>query len=302
MANNTDTTAAPAPADWRQWRAQREASLVAPHGPLSPVSMLWLDKLPRTTDGAPGRWSHTAGGVHLELDAAGNPHRGGRALNPDHRAGTVTLPAPDTTGYVIDDGDTRIEVARRGERVLVRPRHPGNAARLGYRRTPTFPLTADWVIEADFSAHLPPRPVTVGAVAPGLTHDFTAVGELSFTREGRRHTLLALAASADPADRQVQVIFTDATSGVSTWRDNRQVTAVLDAGPARATRARIDFNRALNFPGAYTNHATCPLPPAGNHLDLAVTAGEQIPDHRREQPAVERTDSTDRTERTSPRP
>lgn len=28
--------------------------------------------------------------------------------------------------------------------------------------------------------------------------------------------------------------------------------------------------------------AACPLPPAGSHLGLEVTAGEQIPDERRE--------------------
>lgn len=288
MANLSDT------ADWQRWRAHRETDLAAPYGVLSPVSMLWLGELPRPTDGAPGRWSHTAAGVRLELGAEENPRYENRALNPEHRAGAVTLPTPDTAGYIVEHHDTRVEVVLRGRRVLVRPRHPDNPIRLGYQRTPTFPPAADWVVEADFFAYLPPRPMTVDAVAAGLSHNFTAVGELSFTREGRRHTLQAFG-TGDPGDRQVQVIFTDATSGVSTWRDNRQVTAVLDAEPAQATRVRIDFNQALNFPGAYTDHATCPLPPVGNHLDLAVTAGEQIPDHRRQPPA-------DRTERTSPRP
>lgn len=37
----------------------------------------------------------------------------------------------------------------------------------------------------------------------------------------------------------------------------------------------LDFNRAYNPPCAFTLFATCPLPPAGNRLDLAINAGEK---------------------------
>ncbi|MCW2523944.1 MAG: hypothetical protein JWO63_2279, partial [Frankiales bacterium] len=43
----------------------------------------------------------------------------------------------------------------------------------------------------------------------------------------------------------------------------------------------LDFNRASNLPCAYTDLATCPLPPAENRLPVAVEAGEQIPYERR---------------------
>ena len=39
----------------------------------------------------------------------------------------------------------------------------------------------------------------------------------------------------------------------------------------------LDFNRAANLPCAYTDLATCPLPPAENRLPIAVEAGEKIP-------------------------
>ena len=42
-------------------------------------------------------------------------------------------------------------------------------------------------------------------------------------------------------------------------------------------RCGIDFNRAHNMPCAYTDFATCPLPPAANTLPFAVEAGEKIP-------------------------
>ena len=39
----------------------------------------------------------------------------------------------------------------------------------------------------------------------------------------------------------------------------------------------LDFNHAVNLPCAYTEFATCPLPPAGNRLPVAVEAGEKTP-------------------------
>jgi len=48
-----------------------------------------------------------------------------------------------------------------------------------------------------------------------------------------------------------------------------------DRGPVT-----LDFNRAVNLPCAFTDLATCPLPPAENHLQIAVEAGEKIPYER----------------------
>lgn len=266
-------------ADWRRWRAHREELLTAPYGPLSPAGMGWLDETPRPVPGAPGRWSQQDGKVILALVASENPRHDGRELNPAGVAGTTTvaLPVPDAGGYAVEDGDARVEIVRRGDRTLVRPRRPDNAAALGYTVTPTFDPDPDWVVAAEFHRYDEPRTVTVGAVWPGLTHRFTAVGDLVFSREGTRHTLQAFATGERSV---VQIIFTDATSGRTTWRDNRQVTATVSED---GVRAGIDFNRAVNFPVAYTGHATCPLPPDGNRLAIEVTAGEKTPEHRTQQ-------------------
>lgn len=280
MANRTDSTDVTDSTfidDWRRWRTAREAALTAAYGPLSPVGMGWLGPGSATVDGAPGRWSRTADTVRLELTGSENPRHDGRELNPGLGCVTVDLPVPDATGYVVEDGETRVEVVRRGDRTLVRPRHPGNAAALGYETTPTFAPDPAWVVPAEFHRYTRPQVVTVGAVTPGLTHRFAAVGDLVFTRDGREHTLQAFATGEEGL---VQVIFTDATAGRTTWRDNRQVNATLRGVGTGGAEATIDFNRAVNFPGAYTAHATCPLPPEGNRLDLEITAGEQTPEHR----------------------
>jgi uncharacterized protein len=69
----------------------------------------------------------------------------------------------------------------------------------------------------------------------------------------------------------------DATSGVSTYPANRSLQ--VDAPDAQGT-VTLDFNRAVNLPCAYTDFATCPLPPAENRLPIAVEAGEKLPYER----------------------
>ncbi len=51
------------------------------------------------------------------------------------------------------------------------------------------------------------------------------------------------------------MLFTDATSGVTTYAANRALK--IDA-PGPDNRVVLDFNRATNLPCAYTDFATCP--------------------------------------------
>ncbi len=69
------------------------------------------------------------------------------------------------------------------------------------------------------------------------------------------------------------ILFTDETSGEETpaWR---VVTARIDGGE----EIRVDLNRAVDFPCAFSLWATCPKPPAGNHLPFPVRSGERAVD------------------------
>jgi hypothetical protein len=64
---------------------------------------------------------------------------------------------------------------------------------------------------------------------------------------------------------------------VTTYPANRSLA--IDA-PAADGSVVLDFNRATNLVCAYTDFATCPLPPAENRLPVAVEAGEKIPYER----------------------
>jgi alkanesulfonate monooxygenase SsuD/methylene tetrahydromethanopterin reductase-like flavin-dependent oxidoreductase (luciferase family) len=73
----------------------------------------------------------------------------------------------------------------------------------------------------------------------------------------------------------LHVLFTDATSGVTTSPACGSLS--VDA-PGADGALTLDFNRAVNLPCAYTEFATCPLPPPENRLPVPIEAGEMIPD------------------------
>ncbi|MBP8535268.1 DUF1684 domain-containing protein, partial [Streptomyces sp. MK37H] len=111
----------------------------------------------------------------------------------------------------------------------------------------------------------------VGAVAEGLEHVYDAPGQVEFELDGETFRLTAFNGKRPGA---LMVLLTDATSGVTTYAANRSLQ--IDA-PDGAGRVTLDFNRATNLPCAYTDLATCPLPPTENRLPVAIEAGEKIP-------------------------
>ena len=67
-------------------------------------------------------------------------------------------------------------------------------------------------------------------------------------------------------------MFRDATSGVTTYPAGRQL---LTSPPLPDGSVQIDFNRTINLPCAYTDFATCPVPPDPNTLPFEVDAGSR---------------------------
>jgi uncharacterized protein (DUF1684 family) len=125
-----------------------------------------------------------------------------------------------------------------------------------------------------YAAFDEPQPTTVGAAVEGLEHVYDAPGRVEFELDGRT---LALTAFPGHAPGSLLVLFTDTTSGVTTYAANRALA--LDP-PAADGTVVLDFNRAVNLPCAYTDLATCPLPPAENRLPVPIEAGEKIPRER----------------------
>jgi uncharacterized protein len=253
--------------DWADWRRQHEAALADEHGFLAITSLNWLTGEPQRFPDAPGTWRTGPGGVTVELGKGEELVIGGERVTGSYAFG----PIPERGGVDAAAGDAVIEVARRGGHDIVRPRHPEHPLRAHFAGVPAYGPDPRWAIPARFVPFAQPRPTTVGSVAEGLQHVYDAPGYVEFERDGQ---VLALTAFNGHAPGSLTILFTDATSGVTTYAANRTL-AVAAPGPGGAVT--LDFNRAVNLPCAYTPFATCPLPPAENHLTIAVEAGEKLP-------------------------
>jgi uncharacterized protein (DUF1684 family) len=233
--------------DWAAWHEAHERRRARPHGLLAATGLHWLDKQWQTFDDVPGEWRNGPDGVSLKTEQ-----------------GERNLGEVDEDGVELMFGDVMAEVARRGTEVILRPRDPRNPVRLAYKGTSAFPPDERWIVTGRFVADR--QEITIDTVVDGLKFADAALGRVDFTLEGRALSLTVFDG--------FEIVFRDATSGVTTYAASRTLT--IDP-PAADGTVVLDFNRATNQPCAYTEFATCSLPPPENVLPIAVEAGEKAP-------------------------
>jgi uncharacterized protein (DUF1684 family) len=255
---------------WQEWHHQHEQRLADPHGFLAVTGLHWLTATPQRFPGAPGAWSSDDRGVQVVLDDDEELLVDGTAVHGAYAFGVI----PERDGRTAVFGDAVVEVAKRGGRDLVRPRHPDHPLRVDFTEVPAYLPNPRWVVAGRYLPFETPCPVTVGAAVEGLEHVYEAPGRVEFEQRGETFVLTAFD-GREPGS--LLVLFTDATSGITTYAANRALA--VDPPDGNGT-VILDFNRAVNLPCAFTDFATCPLPPAENHLPIGIEAGEKIPYER----------------------
>jgi len=256
--------------EWARWHAEHEKQLAGPHGFLAVTSLNFLSETPQRFADAPGEWSTGPGGVVVELAGGETLTVDGAVIGGRHEFGVLA----ERGDIDAEAGDAVIEIARRGGFDVVRPRHPSNPLRQRYHGTPAYEPAEKWVLTGRYVPFDAPREVTVGAAVEGIEHVYESPGRVEFEALG---TPLALTVFNGRTPGSFFALFTDETSGVTTYAANRSLAI---GAPAADGTVTLDFNRATNLPCAYTDFATCPLPPAENRLPVAVEAGEKIPYER----------------------
>ncbi len=106
------------------------------------------------------------------------------------------------------------------------------------------------------------------------TVDYRVYGKATFRLRGEPVTLTVLQSLITDEDGNASehlfVPFTDRTSGETTYGGGRYLDVRIPEDPSRLV---LDFNKAYQPYCAYTDGYACPVPPAENFIDLAVTAG-----------------------------
>lgn len=273
----SDDVAWPDAAAWRadlaEWTSRREARLASPDGYLALSGLFWIE---------PGRHSLGSDAGNDFVLPAGTPARFGVLEREDDvvtwhpadgddgpgAAPILLLSDADEGGPTrLSAGTARCWVIRRGARLGLRVSDPASPVLAAYSGTERFAPDARFVVSARFVHEPVPRAVLVPTIHGDLVPD-EIHGRLEFELLGRRCVLLP---TGDPA-RGLSLLFADGTNDAATYAGGRFLTVPPLAADGRTT---LDFNRAYNPPCVFTDFATCPLPPADNRLDLAVTAGEK---------------------------
>jgi uncharacterized protein len=254
MTITGDTSTATFEDAWNDWHAARERYYGDPLGWVSIVGLYWLTDEFEVVADLPGRWRADAGALYVEgID-------GIERLEPVEGA----------PGLYVEAGDRRIEVIRRTGSVALRVHDPKSPHLARYTGIPAYAPDERWRIGGTFTPFDRPKTVTTGAVVEGLEHHHDALGVIDFELAGAACQLIAFRR----ADDSLHVLFTDATSGVTTYPGARSLSV---AAPDADGRVILDFNRATNLPCSFTDYATCPVAPPENRLAIAVEAGEKNP-------------------------
>jgi uncharacterized protein (DUF1684 family) len=160
----------------------------------------------------------------------------------------------------------RWNIIKRADAYGVRLRDLETAAVTQFDEIERYPVDLEWRIEAKFISYDPIREIPITNVL-GQTTPNPSPGYLEFQKDGITYKIDAL-----DAEDELYLIIADNTSGGETYGGGRYMYVKK---PVSGDLVILDFNKAYNPPCVFTPHATCPLPPRQNMLDLAIIAGEK---------------------------
>jgi len=260
------------------WRQQRLTNLTSDNGWLTLAGLYWLKpgnnrfgrgehndlvlNLPNAPDDI---GTFTLQGNTVQFVAAANS-----GVTSQARPVTQLTLATDATEHptVLVLGSLSFYAIERAGRFGVRVRDSDYPARKTFTGLEYFPISNEWRVDARYERYKPVKHLAIINVL-GMTEQMESPGALIFVKDGQTWRLDAVRESPD--DKQLMIMFNDATSGRDTYGAGRY----LYVREPFFDHAWLDFNQAYNPPCAFTEFATCPLPPKQNRLQLAVTAGEK---------------------------
>jgi uncharacterized protein (DUF1684 family) len=256
-----------------EWRKAREERLKSETSWLTVVGLHWLQEGENTVGSSPSS--------AVRLPPAAPPSVGvirlaGRKAEFAAAKGVPVTSKGKPVDRLVLDEETPIElgsitffVIERGSRVAVRVRDANAAARREFAGLSWYDADPRWRLRARFVAPATARKIPIATIV-GDEIDLDSAGELVFTVNGRELRMEALYDS--PERSELYIMFKDRTNGKTTYGAGRYMYLPL---PVNGT-VDLDFNKAYNPPCAYTDYATCPLPPRQNWLPVPIEAGEKV--------------------------
>jgi uncharacterized protein (DUF1684 family) len=264
--------------EFAQWKIKRQVELTGEDGWLNLVGLVWMKAdFPylEEVNGATLGFGKISGSATLGKFEFGqdsvwfigmkSPSQEKNSVPPSKR--TLVFPMEYGSGGVYYK-NWKWTIIQRGGNYALRLRDLSHPHLKEFTPTPTF----DYNSSFRFQAKLIPKFNQTMEIPNVLGQLITwkVIGVLQFEYEGKDFELLVL----DELGK-LFVLFSDETSALETYPTGRY----LYVNPPDAKgMTLLDFNFAYNPPCAYTEFATCPIPPKSNRLPFAIPAGEKIPE------------------------
>jgi uncharacterized protein (DUF1684 family) len=173
---------------------------------------------------------------------------------------------PDSAkSKVLESGPLQWMVIKRNDKIGIRLRDLETEKLKEFKGIESFDPNLDWKLEARMTAVQGKKIDIVNVL--GQTYSIPVVGTLTFSYQGKKYSLDAI-----DEDGELFIIYADATNGKDTYGSGRYLYADK---PETGDVVVLDFNKSRNPPCAFTEFATCLLPPKQNILPFEVTAGEK---------------------------
>ncbi len=170
-------------------------------------------------------------------------------------------------------GTVNLYVIRRETRFALRIKDAQSPSITGFHGLKWYPPDETYRVTAKWIPYAPFRTITLATLV-GTNYDQPVPGATEFVLAGKTWRLEPVL--EDPAVAKLFFILRDTTSATTTYGACRFLyTAFPTNGLDKPGELVLDFNRLENPPCAYTPFSTCPLPPPGNRLPIALPVGEQ---------------------------
>lgn len=272
----SDTSSTPDPAYIQEiddWHQERVASLMAPNGWLSLAGLFWLEpganlfgSDPTFEITFPEKAPDTLGTFWLKADSVEMTMAAGQQARIDGQPVHHYILSGQENAPMVQYEDLDWILIKRNNKYGIRlwdRKHPNIADTVHIDR---YPIDASWRILAQWVPDSSGHTIHIRNVLD-MEMDLETQGRLQFKYQGKSYELTAL----EGDENTFFMVFADATSGQETYGGGRYL--YVDR-PDKDGKTYLDFNKAYNPPCAFTEFATCLLPPAENRLELAITAGE----------------------------
>lgn len=256
------------------WRKARLSELTSPTGWLTLSGLFWLKEGENTFGGAadnalvfPGDVPAYMGHFALEGDSIWMEAAEAIEIQANGElTGAVTLSGTETP-VILSYQSLSWFLLQRGGKYGIRLRDSLHEARSHFASIDHYPVLPEGKVAAKLVQQGTADTLWVRNVLD-MEIPYPTEGKLVFEWEGQEHSISVL----DGGEKEYFLIFSDETTGEETYPAGRYIyTPKVDENGM----TYIDFNKAYNPPCAFTDFATCLLPPPQNRIAAAIRFGEK---------------------------